>query len=82
MAGALGLISTIGTDERIDGSVDFDYPITVDKILALDQFREGLISKVLGTGAAAMASARLIGVAVTGVRGLPLVHSTITQDEA
>lgn len=204
-AGLLGLISTLGTDERIDASSDYDYPITADALVDLDHgpfriggltgyvtvivlliaaavwrhrverryewslgasivtfgiisssaalalvygwkgalgnylhgaaesntyddqglyvlymindfgpyfawvpalasafglaymaFREGLVSKILGTGAGVMAAALLVAVAVTGVPGLPAMialgiliagiwlavgRSAITQDE-
>lgn len=42
-AGLLGLISTLGTDERIDSSSDYAYPVTADAIKALDHmpFRIG-----------------------------------------
>lgn len=42
-AGLLGLISTLGTDERIDSSADYAYPITVDAIpdLSHTPFRIG-----------------------------------------
>lgn len=59
LAGLLGLISTLGTDERIDSSSDFDYPITVDNIPALDHlpFRIGGLTGFLTVIALLIAAA-------------------------
>lgn len=59
LAGVLGLISTLGTDQRIDSSSDFAYPVTVDGIAGLDHvsFRIGGLTGYLTVLALLVAAA-------------------------
>lgn len=59
LAGLLGLISTVGADERIDSSSDYDYPITVEAIPGLDHvaFRIGGLTGYLTVIALLVAAA-------------------------
>lgn len=59
LAGVLGVISTVGADERIDASSDYDYPITAEAIPALDHmpFRVGGLTGYLTVIALLVAAA-------------------------